>query len=218
MWGLWAHSLPLVTACWQELFCSQASVTLFGTVTHGWRTHTLTTADLVTRMGPGGVTSPSMCSDVTYVWLHSFVPLYFWLWFAASLSYSRHLPGFVRHFERFLQGVQRWWETGTGHWGRSVLSIFRNLCIFKPLTSFWGIWGMSSRTGSVSRELLSVFPLRVYIPVFLNFRTIWWGRRDVTADRIKVRAYPGALFEKQWMWVHDWLERVGFGDACGRDM
>lgn len=73
-------------ACWQELFCSQASVTLFGTVTHGWRTHTLTTADLVTRMGPGGVTSPSMCSDVTYVWLNLFVPLYFWLWFAAFLS------------------------------------------------------------------------------------------------------------------------------------
>lgn len=90
---------------------------------------------------------------------------------------------------------------------------------FSVFSVFLNCWHHSGAFGEwIPGRVLGVFPLRVCIPVFLNFRTIWWGRRDVTADRIKVRAYPAALLKKQWMWVRDWLERVGFGDACGRDM
>lgn len=96
--ALSALASPRHSACWQELLCSQASVTLFGTVTHELRTHTLTTADLLMCVGPGGVTSRSTCSDVTCVSLNLFVVCVFecaGLQPFSLYNLHQHLPGFV---------------------------------------------------------------------------------------------------------------------------
>lgn len=128
---------------------------------------------------------------------------------------------FVRYLRRCLQGVEHRWETGTGHQGWSNLSNFCKLCIFKPQASFKGVWDwipgqVQSLVGLCVRVCTRVCVCAhvcVCVPVCLDFRTIWWGRRDVTADRIKVRAYSGSTARKTMcvcVRVHFWLIR----DCC----
>lgn len=95
------------------------------------------------------------------------------------------------------QCVEHQRETGTGHQGWSNLSIFCKLCIFKPWTSFKGVWDwIPGQVQSPVSYSVSSLCVCVCIPVCLSFRTIWWGRRDVTADRIKVKAYSGSAARK----------------------
>lgn len=113
---------------------------------------------------PGCAHGPRLRHEPKHVlWCHIHLTectcVYFWInCLAAFLCFS---------LEPFLQGVQR--ETGTGRWGRSVLPIFRILCIFKLLTSFWGIWGMNSRTGSVSKRAARCLPSACVHSRFLEF-------------------------------------------------
>lgn len=112
-------------------------------------------------------------------------------------SSSSYLMGFCVISEAMLEVVEHQWETGTGHQGWSNLSIFCKLCIFKPRTSFKGVWDwIPGQVQSPVSYTVSSLCVCVCIPVCLNFRTIWWGRRDVTADRIKVRAYSGSTARK----------------------